>query len=423
MTSFSQNYELNWRPAHEAVLTAKPSPLPLSHNVGTPSQVPSLPGIVFPYFTRMNRPDAGFLLSAFSRLFFRTTGDSLEECKKHYVTMKKAVSSLASTSAGQVIAHLLYGIELALQSQTRMFVVLDHGYCGFALLGARWSLFTGASWMLPGTAEEVQSASSQLSTHARAIQDLCDILSACVIKEGASPQYIPEGPISADDVTSGVRLLGYILARKIDTEVAKQMAGPLSRVNFSKAYLPVTMENLVWALEHMTIKASEPLDPTFSLFISASLSNIEDRIYQVLACFGPDVPSFRNASGSTFDLPRPGLKDANEMENELTKAKALPYLLVGYKSITVGYQDMKKVLKDKSIVMDLKERAGSSRNVKLTGNKRDVVYATLKKCIHHESQVEAGSKDTKGLKRKAEDDLGSTPKKVMTASDVLSALD
>jgi len=105
------------------VASAKPSGQPSSINFGGPGACPSLPGLVFPYFKGMNRPDIHTIIQVTVTYFARLFGDSAESLRKNLADHKKGLNALAASETGMVLSHIFKGIDLALTTQTRMFLV------------------------------------------------------------------------------------------------------------------------------------------------------------------------------------------------------------------------------------------------------------------------------------------------------------
>jgi hypothetical protein len=110
---------------HGSVLHAKPSGQPSSVNFGSPGACPALPGLVFPYFKGLIRPDYTTIMKNMVTHFGRLFGSSFEDVKKGLSEIRRGVNNLSSTESGMEIAHVMKGIDLALETQTRLFLVFE----------------------------------------------------------------------------------------------------------------------------------------------------------------------------------------------------------------------------------------------------------------------------------------------------------
>jgi hypothetical protein len=390
----------------EAVLVAKPSPLPLSYNTGPPAEVPSLPGLAFPYFDRMNIPDLTTIRSILSKFFFRCLGATSTEQMQQFRSMKVPLEHLVKTSQGGVLAHIFVGIQLALETQTRLYVVMrGSDYCGFILLGACFRVIIDNleyGWVDP---ESLQKEVAKMSAHAWAIEELAKLLSGCKLDATKRTRAV-----TVESLSSSLKLWDAIEARVFDADTGDKISERLGLVSFTRSYMEVNAENIAWALRMMTIDQAKPLEDPQPLYVSPLFKLYGDRIFKVLCCFGPDSFSFINASGSTFHIGEVFDKDPNnKLDNRGNRA--LPIILVARKSVQVAYQDMRRVLKEGSIIIDLKERAGKNRCLVMQGARRDAVYKALSSAIHEFQGA--------GSKRKNGGDEAPAAKKARTADDIL----
>jgi hypothetical protein len=84
-----------------AVLSAKPSPLPSSTSWGRPSEVPFLPGLLFPYFSGMIKGDVTFFKNMVARYFFRNLPlKNTQNPHDFYRTFKAEIAPFVYTEMG-----------------------------------------------------------------------------------------------------------------------------------------------------------------------------------------------------------------------------------------------------------------------------------------------------------------------------------
>jgi hypothetical protein len=371
--------EIGFSTMRKVVLTAKPSPMPLSYNVGTPAEVPNLPGRVFPYFDRMNIPDTVTIRSIVSTFFLRNLGENRESQIGQFKLFRNSWERLSKTKQGGELVHMLVGIKLALETQTRLFLVYrDRHYAGFVLLGALWSVTVDNIVYNWESAEKVQEQAAMMSSHEFAVRAICEVLSKCPVMVGNH-----EGPavvVGKGEVKSALAMWNKIKERKIEGENEENIKRVLGLVSYTRSYREVHVESLTWLFQSIGNPDDTDLDDDDPLFLPPTFSLYHDRLFQLLCSFGPDAPSFYNSTGAIFSIPSSSKEDPNEVINE-RGVKALPMILVSLKSVQVALQDLNKVLKDKAIRINLSERAGRNRNIALRGDSRDRVYNELKECL------------------------------------------
>lgn len=72
-----------------------------------------------------------------------------------------------------VLAHIALGLDLAISSQPRCYVIIDSNrYLGFSLLGARFAIFDNTKWVAPYSNEIFRSDLVSLDPHAAAVAAL-----------------------------------------------------------------------------------------------------------------------------------------------------------------------------------------------------------------------------------------------------------
>jgi hypothetical protein len=404
--------EIDFSSMRKAVLVAKPSPLPLSYNIGEPSEVPNLPGRVFPYFDKMNTPDNHTIRNIVSTFFLRNLGEDRTSQINQFKAFKTNWEHLAKTKQGGELVHILVGIKLALETQTRLFLVYrEECYSGFVLLGALWSVIVDNRVYEWESAEKVQEQVALMSSHHYAVRMITETLSKCSVMVG--PHEGPAVEVTVDQVPSAVAMWNKIKERKMTVAESDTIKKFLGLVAYSRTYREVNAESMSWFFRAVGDPAKYALSEKDPLFLPPHFALYQDDLFQLLCTFGPDAPSLYNTTGSLFSIPSPtALDDPNNVRNQKGE-RALPVLLVSLKSVQTAYQDLRKVLKDKEIRINLQERAGRNRNIVLRGDGRDKVYQELKECLvsfektgsKRKSEEPQTSKKAKRLDMKTADDF------------------
>jgi len=407
------DHEYGFKTIRGAVFVAKPSPMPLVYNIGTPSQVPAGPGRVFPYFDRMIIPDNQTIRGIISSFFLRNLGSTRAEQMNTFKLFRLGWEKVAKTPQGGVLVHMLTGIKISLETQTRLFVVYrEQSYAGFVLLGAMWSVSIDNRLYEWESAEKVKAEVAKMSSHEYAIRIICEALSKCSIVVGSAKGNAEI--IDTEDVSTPVLMWNAIKRREISDEADEKIKKVLGLVSYQRAFREIREDTLCWLFDETTKPNDAPFPEDSPLYLPPTFSMYGDRLFQLLCSFGPDAPSLYNSSGQTYVIPKASEGDPNNAVGEKGK-KALPRLLVAIKSVQVAYLDLKKVMKERAIKIDLGERAGKNRNIHVVGDARDRVYESLRKCLN--------ALETAGDKRKSDGpipDPKGKRKEISSADDLLS---
>jgi hypothetical protein len=402
----------------DLVFIAKPSPIPLTNNYGPVATVPSLPGRAFPFFDRMVMPDKSYLRTTFARHFLRHLGDSRTEWQEAYSNLRLHLENLEKSKEGSILSHLLYGVQLALDSQTRMYAVIQNDeYNGFVLLGAGWQLFNGREWIVPEEPKDLRTTLATFSTHSASLEVICRALSRIPIR---GPGEVKE-VVNPDNISTSKILWEELTKRDLSKEVKEKLEDHVGMLAFHRSYWSVNSETLRWALRMMTTESHVPIPEETPMYIPPSLQFLDDRIFQVLSVFGPDAPSFMNTSGLQYTIPPPSLVERDDPnEKSVAGHKELDCIIVALKSIMTAYHDARKMLKDRVIQMDKKERAKNHRCIVFKTDDRNAIYSTLKECV---GRVQKSTGAEASGKRKRDDDDEGTRAAKKDFNSLLADLD
>jgi len=293
-------------PVYSETLTAKPSTVPSSINFGAPKDVPFLPGLAFPYFHTMLAGDIRGFRSTVIQLFARnlpvTVGETTRAAIKRF---QSDIAGFVFTSEGLVMAHIFLGIQMALESQTQLFLVMDaSNYLGFVLLGGCWSFFDGVKWCMPVEAEALKITLSSWVTHHISLDSMAGYLSSCENLQGGVQT------ITAKDIDTSLKLARVIgntrLSGENGKEIEKKLISNLKYLTFGNKFKAVTKENVQWLLEMLTTKADEEFPENMEVYLPRSnLSLLSKRSMIAFSAFGPLAPNFFAATGTEYKVPEP----------------------------------------------------------------------------------------------------------------------
>jgi hypothetical protein len=398
-----------------SVIVAKPSPIPPTFNFGDVSKCPSnLPGLTFPWFPRMNLPDKVSLRTLFTTLFLRTLGNDHESIKAEYKKWRADIEPICETDLGMAYSHLMTGMKLSLETQTRLYCIIQRNqYVGFVLLGAKFSLFNGTTWIQPVSPEELRVQLRQMSAHDVALEKIAEGISVMTIAVPAAAGVVQE--VTSADIDTAVKLFKRLAIRDRST-APDGMTEHFGQLSYDVPYRTIGSKDIEIALNEMVDNV--PLLDDVPLYIPPSMPAefFEDRIYQILASFGPESFSLLNTTGTQYALQNPDLpEDLSTITQGGTRTK--PGILVSRKGVAVAYRDMRQVIREKMYRMNMSERAARFRNLYYDGEPRDRIMFLLRKLAWNDAAPEVRAVKRRGGPAGAREDAG---KKAKTAADVLA---
>lgn len=347
---------------------AKPSPLPALTNYGPPEGVPYKDGLYFPYFHGLLIPDIRQLREDIITLFFDNlpVGASRDTAWRNY---RGALPSLVETQEGQVLQHLIKGLVLALNSQARIYVIMDKTeYLGYVLLGSFFYVVMNGTTYKPMEASLLREELSKIQSVTVTIRDIVSTLEKLHID-------LPEGTTPEDP--DFLFKIGGCLAKvneASEDEEMKALVAELSRLmgNWVSTfrYEKISPKSVIDTFRLLTGHPDAPkLDKGFNYYIPPKgWRNVGTLGYSYLARHGPSSISLRNSKGdeyrlnpltTSFDL-RPKVKKGEEASAEAIK-NPQRFVFCYEKPVGVCYNDWLEVLKKGSIRQDGRERAAPHR--------------------------------------------------------------
>lgn len=354
------------------VAYAKPAPFYPNINYGPPTSVPSIAGIVFPYFHGLINPDFTFAPSVIARYFLGCLGNDRTEILSAYNLLKRGMQSFAESPEGLVVAHILQGIQLSLECQARLFLIIeDNVYGGFVLLGYGFAVRAQDKVHTPIEYSELQKDLLSIVSHKRAVQKIVEMLNGLSSEDNANIGV----DLIADNILTARQLHHEFHRRtmsedEVDTflELAKELAYP-------ERYLPIAVETLCQSISQFTVGVIPPLDAP--MHIGGRMILRTDDTFMILSQYGPMAPSFITVNGDRFPIS----KEDQEFEEWDDPKKRLPFISVTGKPLTTAIADWNRMFKDGDILMNTKERAGASRTKRFTGDAMKTLWAVMKENI------------------------------------------
>jgi len=350
----------------ETVTKANPTKAKIN-NIGSPSDIPEIPGLLFPYFPGLIQPDPVSINSIILRRFYPLLGSTHEECQSAYSDIRHGVNSLSSTSQGMELAHIFLGIDLALESQSRCFLMTDStGYRGFALLGARFAIFSGAKWYAPEESGKLLVAARRMDPHRAAVEDIVEKLAKIKV-DGKYSGMVNEKMFDEPETLADE--LALLKVDEIEKDIVRELDRLVRSLNYmGSGYLTQNPQMISEMLT--TLSCSTPMVLERPTHFPSITAPFKDRIFQALSKFGPEAPSFWNDRGSEI-MCRPtvnltaadGGKRKIGAEDDFGNMPAK--IMITPKPLLAAVSDMKRVIEKGKVKMDVNERAGRYRCITL----------------------------------------------------------
>jgi hypothetical protein len=380
---------------HSTTAVAKPSLNPSSASWGPPQSVPGKRGILFPYFDGMLQPDAGFIRRTIHSRFFRLLGGTMADAREYWDELRDSLSISCTSEAGQVLSHVLMGIDLALQSQVQVFLLFDgNTYLGFTLLGEEFQVQYRGKWYFPRTEEHLREELATLFTHEGAINGLAEAFGKCTFG-GETKLYskddlkTPEGILDA--------LSGLDISEGETPPEIKEVEAMLKRLNFPGKYRSFSKDNIIWAIDTLLAKTVDLSGELIHIPLK-NWTGVGTREYQILGSFGPHSFSLIDPKGDKVKIPRlPADEDyfAKETDGKPTN----PRFIVYEKDLRTSISDWKKVKAKGEVQMLFKERAAGSRAQVFKGEELSAIWNCLKVHAAEKRVGEGKEEDTKEEKK------------------------
>lgn len=351
---------------NETVFSAKPVTKSLP-NIGTVAEIPKSAGLVFPYFHGLIQPDAMFMNSMILRRFYQLLGSTHEKCQSTYLDIRHGVNSLATTARGMEMCHMLLGIDLALETQGRCFLIIEkNNYLGFTLLGAKFAIFANTRWFASASEEDLHTALARMDPHESAVEDMIERLG----KLKASNLY--HGQVNRIIFNEPETLVGELAKLKVsqlEDDDVRDLDRFVRNLNYMGThYLSQNPQMIAEMLA--TLASNDHIALTRPTYLPSIKAPFSSRCFKVLSRFGPEAPSFWNDRGSEI-VCKPVDKSVVSTGGKRKIGEADVFgnmpskLLITSKPLLIAVRDMEKVIDIGKVKMDIAERAGKYRNISL----------------------------------------------------------
>jgi hypothetical protein len=371
----------------EMVLVAKPAPFYPKCNFGPASAVPSISGLVFPYFNGLITRDYQTMPDIVWQYFLMGFGSSKDTILRGFQRWSKGMKTWIESTQGMEMMHMFYGIKLALEAQARVYFVVEMGqYQGFVLLGEAFSIVAHEREYMPVNSDKVRVELGKISIHETALEEIVQMLSNATIGQTKKRKAI-----TREDITRNRDLYLEVQKRKFDDDEKDRLNTLAVQLSFPERYLRVSPESIALLLNTYSLNDGV-WDEKMPMYIGSGLLFETDSAYLALSVFGATAPSFFTVGGEKKDVPALGKPDPLSVLDPSTKLPMMPVIPYTMKGVRTAMNDLYKVWKDRAIYVLPKERAGPSRTTQFQRNARDEVWKSLRTYIGGRSEDEVEEK-------------------------------
>lgn len=355
--------------AESSIPKAKPSEQP-THISGSSLEVPTLPGLLFPYFPDMMDSDFNFVSGVVKEYFLECLGDTRDEILGNYRDFKGSMGSIASTETGRVLQHLFLGISLAVRAQGRLFPIMDQRrYLGFTLHGWYFTVSIDGYKHRPVDTAELAKQVRRVDEHAVALAEILQRLQKLKLKDtNRVPSKMFLQTAKEDALRNPRALANLVRSFKLEeNEIIEEIEKMATRLSFPQRYWPFTVENILRAIDLLVSDSFPPID--VPMFARGGTITAEKPAISIFAAFGECGFSFKTPGGRPLKVPseisgdtvlKP-YKGKNQKE-----VKPNPTFIMSKKSLALCVDDWKAFLGD-HVFLNKETRDAVFRAIKFGG--------------------------------------------------------
>jgi hypothetical protein len=277
-----------------------------------------------------------------------------------------------------MFAHICAGILLALDTQTRLYVVAPGDkYSGFCLLGAKFAVYTG-KWNTDLENTHLVADFATFDIHYMALANIAERLEALRFVGNITGREM-DSRVEASDIDTPEKLVAILQAISISDprprgtdKLLEDLDKSLRRAVFSQRYLPIQPDTiqrfLTFVLE--TSKSDIVEEDDLPIFFPSHDIDFTDPVSRFLCAFGPEAPSPWNTAGEELTVAQTEVVEV--VDGKRKKTGTFDYyggvpeqLIFAPKPTGIAIKDWKVAISNKSVRMDMKERARAYRAVRV----------------------------------------------------------
>lgn len=355
--------------AENSIPKAKPSDQP-EHIFGSSLEVPTLPGLLFPYFPEMMENDHNYVATIIKEYFLESLADTRDEILAVYKDVKGSMGSIAQTETGRVLQHLFSGISLAIRGQARIFPILDNRrYLGYTLHGWYFTVSLDGYKHRPLDHSELIKQVRKVDEHAVAVAEILLILSKLRMKDS---NRLPTKKHLLDAKEPALRnpraLSELVRSFKLEEpEIRENIEKLATRLSFPQRYWAFTVENVLRAIDFLVAETYPSVD--IPMFPRGGTITADRPALPIFAAFGECGFSFKTPGGRPFKVPAEISEDTvlkpYKGKNQ-KEVKPNPTFVLAKKSLVLCVDDWRSFLGD-HVLLNKETRDSAFRAIRFGG--------------------------------------------------------
>jgi len=225
----------------------------------------------FPFISELCYPDEKTIMRVINMYFIKCLGSTTVNCLNMLSDISSGVGTISKTNYGNVLAHIFCMIDIAIRTQCRLYLLIDHkSYLGSIILGARYAIQYIREIYTPAPLEEVLEKIRSFG-HSGALAKIMSIIGITVVPESMRSLHkmCMLGSITGSD---------WIEIRKL-----------LPMLSFPQRFLSITNTSIVEVLSWILSPNEEIND---NIYMHHSAVGSSDRDLIAMSAFGFSAPLF-----------------------------------------------------------------------------------------------------------------------------------
>jgi hypothetical protein len=329
---------------------AKPSTIPPSV-WGSTTQMPTLPGLVFPYFEGMISNDTAFVSEVIQQYFLESLGNTRDEVLSGFKDLKLRMGMLSSTATGRMLQHLFLGVKLAIQGQARLFPIFrGTDYVGFTLHGWYFSVSIDGYKHVPLVYEKLVSEVADIDLHNVALSRIVQKIAGSKRKDTGKLFGKAAALEFKQQITSPRQLAMMLSMLRLDEKEKDSIEELANQLAFPQRFWPLDPEHILRAIDHLvartTLPETEPLYTRGGVLTTLSLD------LSIFSVFGDQAFSLRIPGGESRKIPKDVASDTLFKPYSGKNQKQVvprPNIVIAKKNLSLCVEDWKALMVDRCV--------------------------------------------------------------------------
>jgi hypothetical protein len=367
-------------------------------------------GLFFPYISELAAWDKKKVPSVISRYFQGCLGETVEDVEEMIEMVRREFGVLGHTEWGKEMTHAFTCMGLAIESQSKLWLVIDEGvYLGAVLEGTGFSLFCNREEFQPGSRDQLIDAVAKGGNNM-----------SVLAKIGQYVRGEGDEVVNFTDVNRMWKLRRRLEQNRVRGDDKEEIIKLAKQLRFRDdiSWKPI-VDDIVRSGEYLSdnYRLNEYSEDE-NLPITATALFSDDKEFVIWSCFGYVAPSFRIPGGTLFDLRSVqnvvtrnvgGVRGGQSVSKEKLIVSKIHLRVV---DLELAVRDLKDMIREKTILnpfaTPVMRRSNEARFKMFTGQGMNKVVAALRDICRVGT---VATRDENPNKRGAGVEIGSSSKK------------